>query len=58
MSTQASRPNNLLEFLGRRNLDNSIEEREKIINLLNSLIDDKKDGKPPIMQNKVLLLCR
>ena len=51
MSTQPSRPSNLLEFLGRRNLENSIEEQEKIINLLNSLIDDKKDGKPPMMKS-------
>ena len=38
----------LLEWLSKGATDSTIEKKEKIIFLLNSLIDDQKDGKPPI----------
>ncbi len=38
----------LLELLNKGTSDSTIEKKEKMIFLLNSLIDDQKDGKPPI----------
>ena len=42
---QISNKEELLHFLERGVIDHPIEHREKVIALLNSLIDNKKEGK-------------
>ena len=37
----------LLEWLSKGTIENPIEKREKVFSLLNSLIDDQKNGKAP-----------
>ena len=49
MGTKTYQPRALLKYLRRGTLHHSIEKHEKIINMLNSSIDDKKDGKMPFM---------
>ena len=45
MATHTSEPRNLLEYLGKVVIDNSIEKQEKVIDFLNSAVDDKRVGK-------------
>ena len=47
MSAQRFKPKSLLEFIGKGIVDNPIEKQERVIALLNSLVDDKKNGKNP-----------
>ena len=47
MKTHTSQRKSLLKYLSKGIVDHSIDKQEKVITLLNSLIDDKKDGKIP-----------
>ena len=49
MGTHTYQPIALLKYLRKGIPHHSIEKDEKIINMLNSSIDDKKDGKMPFM---------
>ena len=47
MTTHMYQPKNLLRFLSKGIMDHSIGKNEKVITMLNSLIDDRKDRKIP-----------
>tara|TARA_B100000029_G_scaffold300445_1_gene293391 strand:+ start:2376 stop:2531 length:156 start_codon:yes stop_codon:yes gene_type:complete len=49
MGTHTYQTRALLKYLRKGILHHSIEKDKKIINMLNSFIDDKKDGKMPFM---------
>ncbi len=45
MATKSSRRDYLMQYLSQGLIDHPIEGQEKVISLLNSWVDDKKDGK-------------
>ena len=51
MSIHTTQRDDLLYCLDQGMVDHPIEQRAKIITLFNSLVDDKKYGKPPLMKD-------
>ena len=47
MSNNTYQREDLLQCLGRDIAKQNIEKGQKVIALLNSMVDNKKDGKPP-----------
>jgi len=53
MIAHTSQRDHLLHYLDGVIVDHPIEKRASIIALLNSLVDDKKDGKPPLLRSSL-----
>ncbi len=51
MTIHTTQRDDLLHCLDRGMVDQPIEQRAKIITLFNSVVDDKKCGKPPLIND-------
>ena len=51
MTIHSTQHDDLLYCLDRGMIDHPIEQRAKIITLCNSVVDDKKYGKPPLVKD-------